>query len=72
MFQQVASFSTYTGGRIIQMVGQVSLNFTMLEFPRVVNRNIWKENSSLGQFVPQIKSSQIENMTTLCCQIPEL
>lgn len=28
-------------GRIIQMVGQVSLNFYhMLEFPRVVNRNI--------------------------------
>ena len=71
-FQQVASFSTYTGGRIIQMVGQVSLNFTMLQFPRVVNRNIWKENSCFGQFSPQIKSSQTENMTTLCCHIPEL
>ena len=54
------------------MVGQVSLNFTLLEFPRVVNRNIWKGNSCFGQFSPQIKSSQMENMTTLCCHIPEL
>ena len=52
MFQQVASFSTYTRGMIIQMVGQVSLNFTLLEFPRVVNRNIWKGNTCFGQFPP--------------------